>query len=216
MRRLDDSGLVALINKQCEKGLDVMYRQYRGEFLNWGRSYFRTSDNHVLIDLYTDSCLSAYDNVRSGKYRLTENAGFKSYLFKIAVFKFKNRARGLANDPIANSVADFFEKFEKKINNADARTVPEMFPQYEKIVDDNEIDETRKHKVKIVREVVFCKMTEPCKSLLKYIYYDKLTGKDITALMPYKNTDTVKSQALRCRRKLAEVLNRKFKDEGLL
>ena len=59
-------------------------------------------------------------------------------------------------------------------------------------------------------------MTEPCKSLLKYIYYDKLTGKDITALMPYKNTDTVKSQALRCRRKLAEVLNRKFKDEGLL
>ena len=67
MRRLDDSRLIALIRAGGDAGLEAMYLQYRDEFMGWGRRFLK-ADEDELISVYTDTCIAACENVRSGKY----------------------------------------------------------------------------------------------------------------------------------------------------
>ena len=54
------------------------------------------------------------------------------------------------------------------------------------------------------------KMKEPCKSILKYYYYENLSMAQIAELMKYKNADTVKSQKLRCIKYLEDSLEKEI------
>lgn len=199
MRRLDDSRLIALIRTGGDAGLEAMYLQYRDEFLGWGRRFLK-ADEDELASVYTDTCIAACENVRSGKYAAAGNVKFRSYLFQIARNKHLNLQRSRKNDPLARTVEDIFGKNERGIDREE----------------DMDSDEVRMTKNGIVRDVVFNEMTEPCLSLFRYIYYEHRKGKDVAELMSYKNADTVKSQTARCRKKLGEVLRVKFKNAGLI
>lgn len=182
-----------------DAGLEAMYLQYRDEFLGWGRRFLK-ADEDELISVYTDTCIAACENVRSGKYAAAGNVKFRSYLFQIARNKHLNLQRSRKNDPLARTVEDIFGKNERGIDREE----------------DMDSDEVRMTKNGIVRDVVFNEMTEPCLSLFRYIYYEHRKGKDVAELMSYKNADTVKSQTARCRKKLGEVLRVKFKNAGLI
>ena len=199
MRRLDDSRLIALIRAGGDAGLEAMYLHYRDEFLGWGRRFLK-ADEDELTSVYTDTCIAACENVRSGKYAAAGNVKFRSYLFQIARNKHLNLQRSRKNDPLARTVEDIFGKNERGIDREE----------------DMDSDEVRMTKNGIVRDVVFNEMTEPCLSLFRYIYYEHRKGKDVAELMSYKNADTVKSQTARCRKKLGEVLRVKFKNAGLI
>ena len=199
MRRLDDSRLIALIRAGGDAGLEAMYLHYRDEFLGWGRRFLK-ADEDELTSVYTDTCIAACENVRSGKYAAAGNVKFRTYLFQIARNKHLNLQRSRKNDPLARTVEDIFGKNERGIDREE----------------DMDSDEVRMTKNGIVRDVVFNEMTEPCLSLFRYIYYEHRKGKDVAELMSYKNADTVKSQTARCRKKLGEVLRVKFKNAGLI
>lgn len=188
-----------MIRTGGDAGLEAMYLQYRDEFLGWGRRFLK-ADEDELISVYTDTCIAACENVRSGKYAAAGNVKFRSYLFQIARNKHLNLQRSRKNDPLARTVEDIFGKNERGIDREE----------------DMDSDEVRMTKNGIVRDVVFNEMTEPCLSLFRYIYYEHRKGKDVAELMSYKNADTVKSQTARCRKKLGEVLRVKFKNAGLI
>ena len=215
MKRLDDSSLIALIKQNGNIGLDTMYRQYRDEFLSWGRGYFK-ADDYRLNDIYTDTCIAACHNVVSGKYSAIANTKFKSYLFEIAKNKHMNQVRSMKTDPLSKTVGDIFGSYEMKIEKADTSTVPESLPHYNKFVDEKDSEDIRRSKEAIVKDVVFNEMTEPCSKLFRYIYYENRKGKEIADLMSYSNADTVKSMALSGRKKLADTLYGKFRNAGLI
>ena len=53
-------------------------------------------------------------------------------------------------------------------------------------------------------------MEEPCKSILKYYYYENFSMNKIAEAMKYKNANTVKSQKLRCMKYLEESLEKEM------
>ena len=115
MRRLDDSRLIALIRAGGDAGLEAMYLQYRDEFMGWGRRFLK-ADEDELTSVYTDTCIAACENVRSGKYAAAGNVKFRSYLFQIARNKHLNLQRSRKNDPLARTVEDIFGKNERGID----------------------------------------------------------------------------------------------------
>ena len=72
-----------MIRAGGDAGLEAMYLQYRDEFMGWGRRFLK-ADEDELISVYTDTCIAACENVRSGKYAAAGNVKFRSYLFQIA------------------------------------------------------------------------------------------------------------------------------------
>ena len=188
MGRLDDSRLIALIKAGGDAGLEAMYRQYRDEFLGWGKRFLK-ADEDELTSVYTDTCIAACENVRSGKYAATGNVKFGTYLFQIARNKHLNLQRSRKNDPLARTVEDILGKNERGIDREeDGGAVPDSdIPDvFEEGMDS---DEVRMTKNGIVRDVVFNEMTEPCLSLFRYIYYEHRKGKDVAEMMSYKNAD---------------------------
>jgi len=76
----------------------------------------------------------------------------------------------------------------------------------------SEYDELFNHKNKLIDKVaeLAVNMKEPCKSILKYYYYENLSMERIADVMNYKNADTVKSQKLRCMKYLEESLQKEI------
>lgn len=72
----------------------------------------------------------------------------------------------------------------------------------------NEYDELFNYKNKLIDKIaeLAISMKEPCKSILKYYYYENLSMDKIAEVMKYKNADTVKSQKLRCMKYLEDSL----------
>lgn len=85
MKRLDDKELVARIRENDEQAKEIMYRQYREEFLGWAfKSMFGITADEALA-VYADACVAVWDNVIRRKYELIPGASFKTYLFRVAM-----------------------------------------------------------------------------------------------------------------------------------
>lgn len=76
----------------------------------------------------------------------------------------------------------------------------------------DEYDELFNYKNRLIDKVaeVTNNMNEPCKSILKYFYYENLSMDKIAELMKYKNAETVKSQKVRCMKYLEESLKKEM------
>ena len=67
-----------------------------------------------------------------------------------------------------------------------------------------------------MKDVVFNLMAEPCRSIFRYIYYEKLSCSMVAEKMSYSGPDTVKAQSYRCKRKLKVALDERFRKFDLI
>lgn len=210
MKRLEDGELVARIRENDEQAKEIMYRQYREEFLGWAfKSMFGITADEALA-VYADACVAVWDNVARRKYELIQGASFKTYLFRVAMNIWMNMSRRkrrtvAGTGPEMLSI-DSFPDSDDPVNAA-----PDIF--ITSILGEKDDYELKKE---IVRDVVFNVMTDPCQSIFRYVYYKKLNCSEIAERMSYKGPRTVITLANRCRRKLAAVLNDRFKKTGLI
>ena len=90
-----------------------LYEMYRSEFIGYIRNSYK-GDDDVIFDLYQDSCVALYDNIRIGKLSaLNLNVKLKTYLFKIGHNKLidlyrrsdsKHRSRFIENIDYAKDI----------------------------------------------------------------------------------------------------------------
>lgn len=194
MRKISDSELVSGIKAGKPEAQSRMYLQYRDECLAWIRKNFSGIDSEQARDVYTDACVVAWDKISNGAYELRAGVSFKTYLFSIV----RNSLLKIVRD-------------EKKKN---------PFVPMDKLPEDclYETEDTDRilQKKRIVHDTVFNMMTEPCRSIFRYRYYEEMSSEEIAVRMSYSGARSVISTATRCREKLHSLLSVTFKKHGLL
>lgn len=210
MKRLDDRELVARIRGNDEAAREIMYRQYREEFLGWAfKSMFGITADEAL-SVYADACVAVWDNVARRKYELIPGASFKTYLFRVAMNIWMNQSRR-KRKAVAGTGPEMLSIDNFPDSDDPGNAAPDIF--ITSILGEKDDYELKKE---IVRDVVFNVITDPCQSIFRYVYYKKMNCSEIAERMSYKSPRTVITLANRCRRKLAAVLNDRFKKSGLI
>lgn len=175
------------LQKDPDKVLVSLYKQYRKEFLSWAYKTYGVLEEDS-TDCFQDAMIVFYRNTKNGK--LNElHSSVKTYLFSIGknlLFrKLKDKNRHL---PLNESI----------YQEADNHNLE--FPElYHGFSIENKVAEMVK------------KLKDPCKSILKYFYYRGFSMDEIAQEMNYKNASTVKAQKVRCIKELQGLIKIKLK-----
>lgn len=170
-----------------EKVISSFYRAIRPSFFAFFRMHYSKRDDYIL-DLFQDSCIVLWRNIRYGKlseHNLTST--LSTYLLSIGKYTMMARDR----------------KFKEIVCD-------DELSRLSFIEDDS--DELRKRVE--MEEFIFRTVSEmgpPCNTLLRAQYWEKLSGAEIAAKYGYANADSVKTQKLKCIKKLRAIIE-KFKN----
>lgn len=161
-----------------ESAIVDLYDLYRGEFLNFFKSY--NINEESILDIFQDTVIVVYQKIYVENFKLNSST-LKTYLFGIGKHK----------------VYDYFKK--KKITNDSIKQL--------KVEDKNfDIDDAPSiYEQTLAKNLNM--ISESCQQILKLFYYRGLTIKDIVAQTEYKDENTVKSHKSRCLKKLKELCN---------
>ena len=165
-----------------EAVITSFYRCMRSAFVSYFRSHYSKDDSYIL-ELFQDSCIVLWNNISHGK---------------------------LSEDSLHCSLSTYFLSIGRYTMMAKDR-------KYKEIVDDDALsriclidDDAETLKEKIEKEDfvyrVVSEMKPPCSLLLKAHYWDKLSGIEIARKYGYSGPDSVKSQKLKCVKKLRPLI----------
>lgn len=208
MKRLKDKDIVAGIKADSQKMKELMYRQFRDEFLRWAFRNMSGIDMDKALTIYTDACVAVWDKLRQGRYTLRPNAAFRTYLFQVAKYIWLNRLRAEKKNPSAPTNVEI-DRFP------DPDVLSENFSD-KFLADDISETDIMERKRSIVREVIFQDVQEPCRSIFRYKYYEELSSSEIAEKMSYSDSRSVITAASRCKKKLEIVLTERFRKSKLI
>jgi RNA polymerase sigma-70 factor (ECF subfamily) len=167
-----DQNLINRILEGDQSAFEVIYKQYRSEFLSWIRNNYTMTETDAQ-ELYQESCLLLYKNIMSRKL-ITLTGSMKTYLFGIG----KNKA---------------MELYRKK--NRELKKEQELKEQFEADVDDplEENEDMINGMMKCMED-----LGEGCKRILNAFYFLEMSMDDIADAYEYKNAATVKNLKYKC------------------
>jgi RNA polymerase sigma-70 factor (ECF subfamily) len=172
-----DEVLLDGLRRNEGKALEKFYIASREGFIKWAMKNFKC-DEYEITDTYQDAVTILYENVVSGRYTKGESS-LKTYLYGIA----KNL---------------FYKKIEKARRVAAITyDLPDATIAFFEV--ENELDQKL-----AAAQRAFEAMREPCKSILNFFYYHKLSMTEIALKLGYKSDQVVKSQKVRCLKSLRE------------
>lgn len=173
--------IIDRIRSGDEDSLREIYREYRQPFIQWIKGEFSCTDDDA-IEFFQTSVVILYDNIITGK--LTElNSHVKTYLFGIGRNKarewlrHRQRQGTTADDLLINYLHEEAPETDEAEFAASLRTIDAGMNQ----------------------------LGEPCRSLLTYFYYQKLSMREICERLEYKNEDTAKNQKYKCLKRLQSI-----------
>ncbi len=170
------------IKKGDSKGLELIYRAYRTEFIKW-ISHNTSFSVEMATDLFQESVLVLYKNVKAGKLEdLTSS--IKTYLFAIGKRLYANHQRKQKIETKTLTVEDFSIK-ELAIMPKESNTLNERQELVSKLLN---------------------KMRYPCKDILTMFYYKGFSIKEIVAEMEYKSVNVIKVLKVRCMKSLRKMV----------
>lgn len=172
------------------EALVKLYKQYRVDFIKWALKNFHCNQQEA-EDAYQDTTIAFYENVM--KDRLNQlNCSVKTYLFAIG----KNILLSSAKKK-SNKTADLDNVKE---------VIDEALLVHEKIA----LNEQQANILSAIES-----LGEPCQTILKLYYYDRLSIKKIVEQLDYKSENVVKVQKNRCMKRLRTNLEKKGLKEDL-
>lgn len=170
------------LKQEDSQVLASLYKTNRTPFLKFANKYNLNEDD--LLDIYQDSILAFYDNVRFGK--LTQlDCSIKTYIFSIGKFMIFKKLKALSK--VDDTPIDF-KRLETYYHEATSETI-------------SDID--LKH-----FNAGFKKLGSQCQELLKLFYYQGLSLTDIQNELNYDNYNVVKSQKSRCLKHLKSLVEK--------
>ena len=183
-------------DKNRNPEFEKMYMNYRGEFVAFVLKYFFV-DKETVIDIFQDSILVLYKNIRSGKLT-PENlkATLKTYLFSIGLYKLNTYFKDPDND------------------TSDIEEIMKAVETMKGVRDDSAI-ETRlfnEETKKIIRKEVM-ELSEPCNRILLLFYYERKSLKEIARLVGYKSEQVAKNKRLDCVKLLKKKIEQKYSND---
>lgn len=173
--------LIKQIKNDGQEALVKIYQDHRIDFIKWAMQSFQCSQEEA-EDTYQDTIIAFYENVTNGRLT-TLSCSFKTYLFAIG----KNILLGIAK--------------KKGRTVMQGNDIPEIADKDVLILEKISLNERQQEILKALES-----LGEPCQTILRLYYYDKLSIKKIVQKLQYKSENVVKVQKVRCMKRLREFL----------
>lgn len=188
---MDNHSLIENIrNKDGEKELKEVYSLYRNEFILWAvRNYTCTTEEAQ--DIFQQVVVIFYENIKSGKLTEITNK-VKTYLFSIGKNKIKELLRRKKKNLSAEN-SDYFIDTDIFYGEEDDHSLRELDMVANSLND----------------------LGDPCKTILVHCYYHNYSMTEISDLLDYKNSDTVKNMKYKCIQRLKKLFNSDIKSSSL-
>ena len=173
----DHSLIERIKNQKNDEALKEVYQKYRSEFLHWAvRNHSCSLDEAK--DIFQQGIIIFYENIKFEKvtYFTTQ---VKTYLFSIC----------------KNKLLEMHRKRSKMQSSYNDQVLLNDELYFSAVTNDFE------EKMNIVDECLL-EMGDPCKSILLQYYYHKKSMLEISELLKYKNSDTVKNLKYKCLQRL--------------
>ena len=180
-----------------------LYEAFRADFLRLFRARHKTRNPEQILDAYQDACVVLWNNIHDGKLTwssLKENhASLRTYLFCIGRNKLVSSYRKTRKE----IKADDLELFSMRKNG---NALSDDYHNSQYLLQDEELSERE-----MIIDQLVADMQEPCNTLLRLHYWEKMSGQQIATMLNYKNPDSVKTQKLKCMKKLRAALITRLK-----
>lgn len=135
------------------------------------------------FDVFQDSIVALWVNVKTGNYELREDARLGTYLQGISKNVWRSKQRKEAKVPVVNAeIAGIASKI----------AAPEPEPAADSVIE---------------LEIAIAQLGEKCRRLLRLFYYEKASLREISTVMAYTEK-TAKNNKYRCMRQLREKFKR--------
>lgn len=176
---------------------------YNHNYLKFA-SYFKSKYNKpedYISDLFIESYEALWNNINNG--RLTEDkltTSLYQYMLGIAINMLKAGDRKTKE---LFKVNMFFKAADSVDESLDTRVQAKIQYEAEHAEDDEKQLEMEDFVDRAVSE-----MPPPCNEILRYFYWNKLSGNEIAEIMNYSNADSVKTQKNKCMNKLKPLVQR--------
>lgn len=181
----EDEQLLAQMKAGDDAVLQSFYRTMKAPF----QAFIRKKANYNLSaegmeDIYTDAFVVFWQKVQDGALTTPLKSKLKTYLFGIGVYKLltygDKQQRGL----------------EAKVDDVEVQSLDltvELVGLYK------EEREALQHSLDL--------LDEPCRDLLKLIYFKNYATEAIATRLGYKNEGAIRQRKRRCLQKLRELMN---------
>lgn len=176
-RSASDEEIVSKLRAGDRHALDDFYLQQRKGFLNWAKGKSQLPETD-LLDVYQNAFVVMYEQLLKPEFTLSSQ--LSTFLFGIGrnLLLKAHRTQLRNQDHEAAIRTELLQQKEAEPLNERAQRVRQVMQQVQ----------------------------EPCQSLLKLFYFEEKKLAEIATLMQYKNTNVVKSQKVRCLRKLQALM----------
>lgn len=174
-----DQQWIKALRKGQREVLGKIYLHHREGFLSYAQSYGLPGEE--LRDIYQDSIIALYENVRQGKLEGLKSS-LKTYLYAIGKYKILARLK--------NSSASTSELMVEPLADG-----PEPL----------ETSDTEERQQKLQR--AYEQLGPRCREILRRFYYEAQKLEEIREAMDYPSRDTVKAQKSRCLKQLKEIVH---------
>ena len=189
---MTESNIIQRIAEGDINALDVVYNKTKPGFIGFFAAHFNL-DADSSTDLYQEAIAAFYNNVKTG--RLTpeslKEARISTYITQVGKYihlsHLRKRQVPLTFD--TDSVMTLGDTLE------------------------DEVDKEKEDKLFIVRKTVET-IPDPCGRLLDLQFFQEKKQEEIARIMGYENTDSVKTQVYKCKKKLRDKIVERFKACG--
>lgn len=181
----DHSLIERIKTKDGDKALREVYQNYRNEFLRWAIRNHSCSLEEAK-DVFQQGVVIFYENIKFGKL-IQITPRIKTYLFGICKNKLmelhrkKSRLQSRYSDHVLLNDEIYYNPVS------------------------NDFDERLAMVEKCLSEI-----GDPCKGILEQFYYHKRSMNEISEILEYKNSDTVKNLKYKCLQRLKQIFKSKF------
>ena len=189
---MTDSQCISRIADGNIRALDEVYRSMKPSFLVFFRSRF-SMDQDSAMDLYQEAMAAMYNNIRTGRLGPDSLKGAKLSTYVLQVGKYIHLSHIRKRQVPLTFDTDF------------AMSLGDTLPDDE--------DKEKEDKLFIVRKTVET-MPMPCSKLLDLQFFQEKSQKEIAVAMDYENSDSVKTQVYKCKKKLRDKIVERFKECG--
>jgi len=179
VKLLDEQAVIKKIKSGDNEILSQIYEGYRQEFIAWIMKNYACTVEEAK-DVYQNTILIFYENIINGKLRHFSSS-IKTYLFAVG----KNK---------------IMEHKKKSYKYSSQEDIPELTQE------ETNLESLSEHESELnMVETCLHLLGDPCMTLLKLYYYQKLSMPAITERLHYKNADTTKNLKYKCIQRLKKL-----------
>jgi RNA polymerase sigma factor (sigma-70 family) len=174
-----DEDIIKGIQSNQDWALSALYKMHFNMIFNLVANNNGSSDEAK--DIYQEAIMIFYDNIRSDDFVL--DCKIKTYLYSVARRLWLNELKHKFK--IVGNINDFEEVIE---------------------IEKSEIDSIleNERQLKIMHHCL-AEIGEPCGSILKEFYINKVSMNEIAEMMGYTNADNAKNQKYKCLQRLKKL-----------